>query len=82
MTNFLRVASVPACVGYQEQCQWWVGVELGRRLIVLIFIIVFGHNEVKQLTNISSDRYSYVSLDTRAAYLDDHIWSVHICVSL
>ena len=51
VANFLRVANVPTCVGYQDQCRWWAGVELGRRLILLIFIIVFGHNEVRQLAN-------------------------------
>jgi len=42
------VAGVPGCVGFEDYCKWWAGVELGRRMILLIFVIAFGHNEVRQ----------------------------------
>ena len=49
LSNFLRIAAIPGCVGFKDHCKWWAGVELGRRLILLIFIIVFGRNEVRNL---------------------------------
>lgn len=48
LSNFLRIASVPGSQGCKDDCKWWGGVELGRRLILLFFIVIFGHNEVSQ----------------------------------
>ena len=38
---------MPSCVGFKADCSWWGGVELGRRLVLLIFVIAFGRNEVR-----------------------------------
>ena len=83
-SNFLRVAGVPDSLGFKDHCKWWAGVELGRRLILMTFIIVFGRNEVRN--NILPSGYLTLEINILFRYLfclfNDHIWSVRICCSL
>ena len=31
---------------YKEQFKWWSSVELGRRVVLVLFIVSFPHNQV------------------------------------
>ena len=33
-------------VGYREGCRWWSAVDLGRRLVFILFIVAMPQNEV------------------------------------
>ena len=41
--EFLRP---PLVLGYRDQYQWWAGLELGRRFLLLLFTISLPQNEV------------------------------------
>ena len=43
----------PLVIPFKEQYKWWSSVELGRRVILVLFIVSFPQNEVaKNLTTI------------------------------
>ena len=37
----------PLVIPFKEELKWWSSVELGRRIIIVLFIVSFPHNQVK-----------------------------------
>ena len=37
----------PLVIPFKEELRWWSSVELGRRIIIVLFIVSFPQNQVK-----------------------------------
>ena len=58
-------------VRYRQEYRWWSSVELARRLLLLLFIVVFPDNEVGY--TLFASRTSLPSHDNRPIFLNIYV---------
>ena len=70
----------PLTKGFQKEYKWWSGVELARRLIILIFITAFPANNVSQLHNILVDSTVIITMFIPLQYPAIFILSIFMLI--
>ena len=50
----MRTVAKALTVGYKDNLQWWAGVELGRRLLLIVMVIALPGRTVETYTHIAN----------------------------
>ena len=63
----MRTVAKALTVGYKDNLQWWAGVELGRRLLLIVMVIALPGRTVETYTHIANTYvfHEYAVLLTR-----------------